>query len=76
MLGKPFSLVKKIKDRPGHDVRYALNCRKISRLGWKPTIMLRQGLEKTVRWYATNPGWWVPLKQGPFKIYYKKQYQP
>jgi len=74
ILGKPYSLIKHIKDRPGHDTRYALNCRKIHKLGWKPRTKLAKGLKNTVKWYVENFEWWKPLKKGAFKSYYKKQY--
>ncbi|HSX03955.1 MAG TPA: GDP-mannose 4,6-dehydratase, partial [Rhabdochlamydiaceae bacterium] len=48
-------LIQFIKDRPGHDLRYGINCQKIqSQLGWKPTYALEEGLKKTVHWYLKN----------------------
>jgi dTDP-glucose 4,6-dehydratase len=50
-----------VADRPGHDLRYSLDCHKIHRLGWKPHIGFEEGLQKTVDWYVTNKWWWRPL---------------
>jgi len=61
-LGKPSSLKTIVRDRPGHDRRYLLDCSKIRReLGWEPTIEFGPGLADTVRWYAANRSWWEPL---------------
>ena len=75
LLGKPHSLIRYVTDRPGHDRRYALNCDKVKRLGWKPTHSLEQALEKTVRWYVDNEWWWRRIKSGEFKEWYRQQYQ-
>ena len=51
-----------VKDRPGHDFRYALNSNKIrKKLNWKPKINLNQGISKTINWYIDNKDWWQPL---------------
>lgn len=64
LLGKDESYIKFVKDRPGHDFRYALDNSKIRKeLGWAPKIKLEAGLSKTVEWYKTNPSWWKPLKE-------------
>jgi len=64
LLGKDESYIKFVKDRPGHDYRYALDNTKIKKeLGWKPKIDLETGLAKTVEWYGNNPFWWMPLKE-------------
>ena len=56
---EPFKkLIKKVKDRPGHDRRYAINNAKIKKLGWKPKISLERGLELTINWYLKNK-WWL-----------------
>lgn len=57
LLGKPESLIRFVKDRPGHDVRYALAGDKIARLGWVPQMPWQMGLEQTVRWYVDNQDW-------------------
>lgn len=52
-----------VTDRPGHDWRYGMDSSRISReLGWNPTVSFEEGLERTVRWYVDNPGWWTPLR--------------
>jgi dTDP-glucose 4,6-dehydratase len=62
MLGKPESLIKFVKDRPGHDKRYALDCGKINALGWKPRHGFDGALKKTIEWYVANKSWWGKLK--------------
>jgi dTDP-glucose 4,6-dehydratase len=68
-LGKPESLIKLVKDRPGHDRRYALDAEK---LGWKP--QRKFDLASTIEWYRTNEAWWRKLKGGEFSKYYAQQY--
>ena len=76
LLGKPDSLIQPVKDRPGHDRRYSLNCAKLKALGWESRHTFDQALEKTVRWYVDNEWWWRPIKSGAhFEEYYTKQYQ-
>jgi len=74
LLGKPESLIQPVTDRPGHDRRYALDCSKIMKLGWKPARDFDAGLAETVRWYREHEAWWRPLKSGEFLDYYRKQY--
>ena len=62
--GSYAKLINFVFDRPGHDARYAIDARKIrDELGWRPSVTLEQGLEKTVRWYLDNEDWWEPLLQ-------------
>jgi len=63
IMGKPESLISYVKDRPGHDRRYAMNCARITSLGWKPVVSLEEGLRKTVHWYLENKEFWEPLRQ-------------
>lgn len=64
LLGKNESCIKFVKDRPGHDYRYALDNTKIRKeLGWAPKINLEAGLGRTVEWYKNYPSWWKPLKE-------------
>jgi dTDP-glucose 4,6-dehydratase len=60
-LSLPETLIRFVTDRPGHDLRYSLDCRKIQQLGWKPQVGFDQGLQKTIDWYAANKRWWRPL---------------
>ena len=75
LLGKPRSLIQPVKDRPGHDRRYSLNCAKLRALGWRSHHNFRLAIEKTVRWYADNEWWWRKIKSGEYKEYYRKQYE-
>jgi dTDP-glucose 4,6-dehydratase len=75
VLGKPRSLIKYVKDRPGHDRRYAIDCAKAEReLGWKPLVPFEQGLGETVRWYQDNAGWVAAVRSGEYLKYYEQQY--
>ena len=60
-LNKPKTLIKFVKDRPGHDFRYSLNWEKIKKLGWESRISLIEGLKKTIEWYKNNKCWWETL---------------
>ncbi|SKB37251.1 dTDP-glucose 4,6-dehydratase [Salegentibacter holothuriorum] len=73
--GESKSLITFIKDRPGHDKRYAIDASKINKeLGWKPSVTFEEGLLKTVDWYLQNPGWIEAVVSGSYQEYYKKQY--
>ncbi|HOL94896.1 MAG TPA: dTDP-glucose 4,6-dehydratase [bacterium] len=67
-------LITFVEDRPGHDVRYALDSSKIKALGWEPRVSLEEGLAKTVAWYKKNKDWWKKIKEADFKNYYTAQY--
>jgi len=76
LLGKPESLIRFVKDRPGHDRRYAIDCSKIRReLGWKPEVSFEEGLERTIRWYQDNKQWWQRIKSGEYREYYDRLYR-
>ncbi len=75
-LGKPWSLVRFVTDRPAHDLRYSLNTEKIRELGFRPVHSFAQALRKTVRWYMDNRSWWERIKSGEFESYYRKLYGP
>jgi len=62
-LGKNEDLIKFVKDRPGHDRRYALDCSKIKKLGWKPEHSFEDAIKKTVKWYKDNKNWWIKIKE-------------
>ena len=73
-LGKPWSLVRTVPDRPGHDRRYALDGSRLKDLGWAPKVTFEDGIAATVDWYAANRDWWEPIKSGDWIDYYKAQY--
>jgi len=74
-LGRDPSLIRHVKDRPGHDRRYAINSEKIrTRLGWKPTYSFHEGMNKTVQWYIENEQWWKTIKSGEYRTYYQRMY--
>ncbi len=62
-LGKPRGLIKFVPDRLGHDIRYAVNIRKLRGLGWSPRVGFEEGLDRTVRWYVENEPWWRKIKE-------------
>lgn len=75
VVGKPRSLIRYVKDRPGHDRRYAIDCTKIEHeLGWRPTIAFEQGLRDTVRWYVEHADWVAQIRNGAYRQYYERQY--
>jgi dTDP-glucose 4,6-dehydratase len=74
-LGTSQNLITYVKDRPGHDLRYAIDASKINKeLGWKPSVTFEEGLEKTINWYLDNEEWLTNVTSGSYKDYYKKQY--
>jgi dTDP-glucose 4,6-dehydratase len=72
---KPTSLKHLVKDRPGHDYRYALDTRKLRPLGWEPSVRFVDGLRLTVEWYRRNEAWWRTRKSEDFWQYYRSNYQ-
>jgi dTDP-glucose 4,6-dehydratase len=75
-LGKPDSLIRYVKDRPGHDRRYSMDCSKLGALGFAPETDFERLLEETVRWYADNPAWWrkIKEKQAEYRTFMEKWY--
>jgi dTDP-glucose 4,6-dehydratase len=74
-LGKTESLIKHVKDRPGHDKRYAIDAGKIIKeLGWKPSVSFEQGIEKTIDWYLENTKWLENVVSGDYQKYYDSMY--
>jgi dTDP-glucose 4,6-dehydratase len=68
-------LITFVKDRPGHDRRYAIDATKIrEQLGWQPAVTVTEGLRKTVEWYLAHPEWWQPLLSAEYQAYYSKVY--
>jgi len=75
IMSKPDSLIRYVKDRPGHDRRYAIDCGKIEQeLGWRPNISFEEGIRGTVRWYAEHRNWVSNIRTGEYLTYYKRQY--
>lgn len=75
ILNKNEEMIEFVKDRPGHDRRYAIDWSKIkNELGWEPQFSFDKWLEKTVEWYQKNSDWWKNVKSGEYQKYYKKQY--
>ncbi len=76
LLGKDETSIEYVKDRAGHDRRYAINFTKIkTELGWEPTVTLEEGLAKTVEWFKENEAWWKNVKSGEYQKYYSEQYE-
>lgn len=74
-LGKPESNIKYVKDRPGHDRRYAIDSSKImNELGWKPKYDFEKGIEHTINWYVENEDWWKKVMSGEYLKYYEENY--
>ena len=73
--GESEKLITYVKDRPGHDLRYAIDANKINKeLGWKPSVTFEQGLQKTIDWYLNNKEWMERIISGDYEKYYQKQY--
>lgn len=76
LMGKDESSIEYVKDRPGHDFRYAMNIDKAkNELGWTPKYNFEEGLAQTVKWYQDNEDWWKRIKSGEYQEYYLKQYE-
>jgi dTDP-glucose 4,6-dehydratase len=74
-LGKSENLIEFVKDRLGHDRRYAIDATKIkTELGWKPEFSFEQAIVKTVEWYLNNKSWWERIIAGTYRDYYKNLY--
>ena len=74
-LGHDESMIEYVKDRPGHDRRYAMDIRRIGdELGWRPRIGFDRGIVETIDWYVNNEAWWRSIKTGDYLKYYEKQY--
>ena len=68
-------LISFVKDRPGHDHRYAIDCAKLTgELGWKPSVTVEEGMRKTIDWYWDNQDWMEHITSGDYRSYYEKQY--
>jgi dTDP-glucose 4,6-dehydratase len=73
-LGKSEDLIEFVKDRLGHDKRYAIDPTKLEKLGWKPTYNFETGIAQTIQWYLDNKEWWEQIISGEYKRYFEKQY--
>lgn len=75
-LGKPESLITYVTDRPGHDMRYAIDPTKIhNELGWLPETKFEDGIEQTIEWYLNNKEWWENILSGEYQNYFDKMYK-
>ncbi|OCC14865.1 dTDP-glucose 4,6-dehydratase [Dissulfuribacter thermophilus] len=75
ILGAPKDLIQYVKDRPGHDRRYAMNIEKAkAELGWTPVISFEEGLRSTINWYMENKDWWERIISGEYRRYYEEHY--
>lgn len=75
-LKKPESLISFVKDRPGHDRRYAIDAGRIEReFGWRPTCTFETGIRQTIEWYVNHESWWRRVRSGEYLEYYRKQYE-
>lgn len=76
LLNKPETLINYVTDRPGHDLRYAIDATKLqNELGWKPKYNFDTGIEMTINWYIENKTWWEAIISGEYKSYYEKMYK-
>lgn len=74
-LGKGEELIQYVADRPGNDMRYAIDPTKIkNELGWEPSIAFEEGIKKTIQWYLDNRSWWENILKGEYQNYYEKMY--
>jgi dTDP-glucose 4,6-dehydratase len=75
LLGKPESLITFVRDRPGHDRRYAIDATKTrEEIGWEPAHSFEKGLQETVDWYRRNESWWRRVMSGAYRDYYRTMY--
>ncbi len=74
-LGKDPALIRHVKDRPGHDRRYAIDSSKLHReLGWRPRTPFEEGMARTIEWYMSHRSWWEKIKSGEYRHYYERMY--
>ena len=74
-LGKPETLISYVKDRKGHDLRYAIDPSKMMReFGWEPSVLFDEGIRMTIKWYLDHKDWWENILKGDYQHYYEKMY--
>ena len=74
--GEDLDLITYVTDRPGHDMRYAIDSSKLQHeLGWEPSLQFEEGIEKTVRWYLDNQAWMDHITSGEYEKYYEEMYR-
>ena len=73
-LGKPWTLVRSVADRPGHDRRYAMSGQRLKTLGWQHRYPFADGISRTIDWHVANERWWRPVRSGEWNDYYSRQY--
>ena len=73
-LRRPWTLVRSVPDRPGHDHRYAVDGSRLAAIGWRNRVPFDAGLDATVDWYVANERWWRPVRSGDWDDYYRRQY--
>ena len=74
--GEDLDLITYVTDRLGHDMRYAIDSRKLqSELGWEPSLQFEEGIERTVRWYLDNQEWMDNITSGDYERYYEEMYK-
>jgi len=73
-LDKSKDLINYVKDRPGHDRRYSLDCSKLAKIGWQPNYSFDEAMQLTIEWYRKNQQWWKNIKSGEYLKYYKEHY--
>jgi len=74
--GTSEKLITHVEDRPGHDLRYAIDASKINKeLGWSPSVTFEEGLSKTIDWYLNNEDWLKNVTSGTYQKYYKQHYK-
>lgn len=74
-LNKSEDLIEYVKDRLGHDKRYAIDPTKLEKLGWQPTYTFETGIEQTIQWYLDNKEWWENILSGEYRAYFENQYE-
>jgi dTDP-glucose 4,6-dehydratase len=75
LMNCPENLIKFVSDRPGHDLRYAIDTNKIGKLGWAPRIDFEKGLKQTIDWYLQNREWWQNILSGEHLRFYQNHYR-